>query len=212
MADAQLGYVEIPGYAEALRREDSLRRKAWTDTHRDICGVKVRQLTFRDVEQLTELRNGFFAPWRFETDQEFLGHCTQLVWWLSDCKKPTGNETFIGRAILAAQIQRLCRHVIQDPKRLAKEVADMIADTFEDAPKSGSNSAGAAPVAGGIAYIADTLAAGGYRFTMQEVLDMPLVQLFQLLRLVRRRLYDEKPTNTSDKIATDYLAKLNQKN
>jgi hypothetical protein len=39
---------------------------------------------------------------------------------------------------------------------------------------------------------------------------MPLVQLFQILRVVRVRLYDYKPVNQSDKLATDYLASLDK--
>ena len=63
-------FVEIPGYAEALRREDRLRRQAWTNKSDTIAGVTVRALTWRDVETLAELRNGFFCPWRFDTDAE----------------------------------------------------------------------------------------------------------------------------------------------
>ena len=111
--------VEIPGYADALKREDRLRRQAWVHTHSEIAGVKVRPLTWRDVETLGELRNGFFCPWKFDTDQEFLGHCAQLVWYLSECKKPADNESRIGLIIANAQRARLIRHLAKFPQQVS---------------------------------------------------------------------------------------------
>jgi hypothetical protein len=202
-------FVQIPGYAEALKREDRLRRQAWVHDRDVIAGVTVRPLTWRDVETLAEMRNGFFCPWKFDTDAEYLGHCAQLVWWLSDCRKPAQGDTRMTSIIISAQRARLIRHLGKHTQQLAEDVVRFLGDTFEDGPKGGSASQGGA-IAGGPAYIADTLAAGGYSLTFKEILDMPLVQLFQIMRLVRRRLYDDKPTNSSDKIATDYLAALNQ--
>ena len=205
--DGPTKFVEIPGYAEALRRESDARRKAWAQTEDEIAGVTVRKLTYRDLENLAELRNGFFCPWKFETDEEFLGHCAQLVWWLSDCPKPKRNAGRISNIIVAAQVQRLIKHVGQNPKQLAEDVTRYLKESFMDAPKGGSGNAGSA-IAGGPAYIADLLAAAGYSMTLDEVLDLPLVRLWQLVRLAQRRLYDEKPTNESDRIAVEYLAKL----
>lgn len=202
-------FVEIPGYADALRREDRLRRKAWVNPHGTICGVTVRPLTWRDVESLTEMRNGFFCPWKFETDNEYLGHCAQLVWWLSDCRKPMQGDTRFGSIMVAAQRTRLIRHLGQFPRQLSDEVLAFVRDTFADGPKGGGNSSTGA-IAGGPAYIADALAAGGYRMTLDEMLDLPLVRLFQILRLIRVRIYGDKPTNESDRIACEYLAGLNQ--
>jgi hypothetical protein len=202
-------FVEIPGYADALKREDRLRRQAWVHTNSEIAGVKVRPLTWRDVETLAEIRNGFFCPWKFDTNQEFLGHCAQLVWYLSNCKKPSEDEGRIGIVIANAQRTRLIRHLGKFPHQTVDDVTRFLSDTFADSPVGSSSNSGGA-IAGGPAYIADTLAAGGYRFTMAEVLDMPLVQLFQILRVVRVRLYDYKPVNQSDKLATDYLASLDK--
>lgn len=207
--DGPTQVIEIPGYAEALRRESELRRKAWSDDSDTIAGVTVRLLTLRDMEKLAGMRNGFFCPWKFDTDTEFLGHCAQLVWWLSDCAKPKDGMGYVSRAIVAAQAQRLIKHVGQDPKQLADDCMRYVKDTFMDAPKGGGGT-GASPIAGGPAYVADLLASGGYRMTVDEVLDMPLVRLWQLIRLVLKRVNGETPTNESDRIATDYLATLNK--
>jgi hypothetical protein len=207
---ADLNYVDIPGYADALKREDSTRRQAWVNDRDSIAGVPVRPLTWRDVETLTEMKNGFFCPWKFDTDAEYIGHCAQLVWWLSECQKPARGDSFFSKMMINAQRVRLIRHLSQDPKQMSTDVLRILSDTFMDAPKGAGSQTASSSIAGGPAYIADTLAAGGYNLTFKEILDMPLVQLFQTLRLVSRRLYGQSVTNPSDKLATDYLATLNQ--
>lgn len=205
--DGPTQFIEIPGYAEALRRESDLRRKAWSADSEEIAGVRVRLLTFRDMEMLASMRNGFFCPWKFETDTEFLGHCAQLVWWLSDCAKPRRGGGFVSNIIVAAQVQRLTKHLGQHGKQLAEEVNAYLRDTFMDSPKGGGSS-GAAPIASGPAYVADLLASAGYRMTLDEILDTPLIRLWQIMRLAQRRVTGDTPTNESDRIATDYLASL----
>lgn len=201
-------FVEIPGYADALRREDRLRRSAWVQAGDTLAGVPVRALTWRDIEELTEMRNGLFCPWRFESEAEFIGHCAQLVWWLSDCAKPGRGDSWLGRLIVRGQRERLIRHLRQYPRQLADDVKRYLADTFLDAPAGGSGTTAGGAIAGGPAYLADALASGGHALSLDAMLDLPVVRLFQLLRLVRRRLYGETITNASDKLATDYLATL----
>lgn len=205
---ATLQFVEIPGYADALRREDEVRRRAWTTAPDPIAGVPVRHLTLRDMLALAELRNGFFCPWRFDTDAEYLAHCTQLVWWLSECKKPTVRDGCVGRAIASAQKTRLIRHCATYPRQLHEDVLRYLRDTFMDAPRgAGSGPSSASPIAAQPAYIADALAAGGYAYPLETVLDLPLVRLWQLLRLVQRRVFGQPVTNPSDQLACDHLAK-----
>lgn len=207
--DGPTGYVEIPGYREALRREAEVRRAAWSKTHDEIAGVRVRVLTWRDVEKLADMRNGFFCPWKFETEDELVGHCAQLVWWLSDCAKPNPGAGFISRAIVQAQAERLVRHLAKDKAALIGGVTRFLQDSFMDAPTGNSQDA-SAPAAASFSYIADALAFGGHHMTADEALDMPVARLWQLLKLIRIRLCGEKPTSPSDKIAVDYLAKMNK--
>lgn len=203
-------FIEIPGYAEALRREDRLRRQAWTGTTDLIAGVTIRPLTWRDIETLAELRNGFFCPWKFETDGEYLGHCAHLVWWLSDCRKPAQRgETRLGVIIIEAHKARIIRHLGKHPRELVEGVMRFLSDTFADGPRGGGSTGRGTTIAGGPAYIADTMAAAGYSFTIDQLLDMPVTRLFQLLRLANRRLYNAPAVNQSDIIASDYLAQIN---
>jgi hypothetical protein len=203
---ANLQLVEIPGFRDALRKESDLRRKAWVYTHTEIAGVRVRLLTMRDMAVLEEMQNGFFAPWRFDDDAEFLGHCAQLVWWLSDAPKPDRNSRRVVQPFVALARARLIAGLAKQPKALADGVSEYLRMMFLDAPKGGGggNAIVAAP-----AYIADSLAAAGLFVGLDEMLDMPLIRLWQLMRLATRRVYGTPITNDSDRIACDYLATLN---
>ena len=208
---ASLEFKEIPGFADALRREAAVRQQAWVEPHTRICGVRVRKLTLRDIVILEEIRNGFFCPWRFDDDEEFLSHCAQLVWWLSDCPKPDFDSKRAFQPLVAGHRKRLLDHLARQPERLAKDVADYLKTQFLDAPK-GSSGTGGQAIAATPAYIADTLAAAGLFEGMDKLMDAPVVQTWQLLRLAARRVYGVPATNESDRIACDFLGNLNGKN
>jgi hypothetical protein len=201
----ELQRVEIPGYADAVKREQRVRREAWVHVRHELAGVPVRSLTLRDMELLEEMRNGFFAPWRFDSDEEYLSHCAQLVWWLSDCPKPDRYRSTWRDLFTAKPRKELIAQLATRPAQLARDVAQFMRDQFMDAPKGQSGIASAATAAGP-AYIFDTLAAGGYHFSADEILDMPLPRLWQLVRLVQRRVFGVPLTNPSDNIATAHLA------
>ena len=57
-----------------------------------------------------------------------------------------------------------------------------------------------------------TLAAAGLFEGMDKLMDAPVVQTWQLLRLAARRVYGVPATNESDRIACDFLGNLNGKN
>lgn len=207
---ANLTVVSIPGLAEAVRRESAVRRTAWTQTHATIAGVRVRFLTVGDVVRLEEIENGFFCPWRFDSDVEMLAHCAQLIWWLSDdMPKPDRGSLSLWHLRCAAHKGRLIRYLATRPVETLRETTQFLKEQYMDAPKASEETTYSAPIAASPAYVWDSLTAGGYSFALQEVLQMPLVQVWQLMRLAQRRLYGITPTNPSDKLATDYLAKMN---
>lgn len=201
--------VEIPGYAAAIAREDEVRRKAFAVASSDkIAGVRVRQMTLRDMLTLEQIRNGFFVPFTFETNMEVLTHCAQLVWWMSDCTKPPldSSSTIHPRATIARVM--LLKHLSRFPASLATETRQYLSDTFMDAPKS------TGPVktpahASQPAYIMDLFASGGYTLTDDQILDMPLVRMWQLIRLINSRVHGSDLSNPSDAVACEHLAKLN---
>ena len=204
---ADLQFVEIPGFRDALKREARIRREAWCATHTEIAGVRVRLLTLRDMVILEQLENGFFAPWQFDSEEEFIGHCAHLVWWLSYCPKPAQDaRSWFQPRVMAAR-HRLIAHLKKRPQDLARGVRAYIDESFLDSPR-GSGSGGQ-PIAATPAYIADTLAAGGLFTTIDEMMDMPVTRLWQLLRVSARRVYGVPASNASDKLACDYLARAN---
>jgi hypothetical protein len=199
--------VEIPGYAEALRREQRVRAAAWRQPADTLAGVPVRPLTLAEIGHLEDMRNGFFVPFTFATEAEIDGHCAQLVWWLSACPKPARDAGRGGlRYLYTWQARReLLAYLAAHRDALRREVMDWLADNFMDAPKSDGGLLGQ-PEAHGNAYIMDALAAAGYGFSEAEVLNMPLPRLWQYVRLASRRLSGRPLTNPSDRVATDYLA------
>lgn len=206
MSEGATGFVEIPGLAEAVRREDAVRRQAWLPVRPTIAGVPVRPLTLRDLEMLTELRNGLFCPWRFDEDAELAGHCAQLAWWLSAAPKPAEGDGLLRRWWCEAHRRRLSARLTRDPQRLVRDTMRLLEESLLDMPRgAGGNGR---PIAGTVAHVLDLLAAGGHRCTPDEVLDLPLTRLWQLVRLVRRRVFDDKITNRSDQLAVEHLAKL----
>lgn len=199
-------FVEIPGFREALRNESDVRRKAWCHTHDSIAGVRVRLLTLRDIVLLEEMQNGFFAPWRFDDDAEYLAHCAQLVWWLSDFPKPALDSRRALQPLVAYHRTRLIRYLAARPAELSAGVRQYLHTSFLDAPKGGG---GGTAIAAAPAYVMDSLAAAGFGMPADDVLDMPVIKLWQLLRLAVRRVYGIPATNDSDRLACDYLATLN---
>jgi len=203
--------VTIPGYAEAIAREDDVRRKAFGVAAPDkIAGVRVRQMTLRDMLMLEHIRNGFFVPFTFETDLEVLAHCAQLTWWMSDCPKPPLNSpsAFHPRAMVSRVL--LLKHLARYPRSLVEETRKFLEETFLDAPKSTKGQMQTPGHASGPAYLIDKFAAGGYSLTDDQILDMPLIRLWQLLRLINARVDGSDLTNPSDVLACEHLAKLNQ--
>jgi hypothetical protein len=202
-----LATVEIPGFAAAIRSESDARRRAFLPVRDSIAGVAVRPLTLRDMLWLEEMQNGFFCPWRFDSDDEVTAHCAQLVWWLSDCPKPPADVRGIGFRYLGQLRRRnaLIAALSRDPRKLVTETMDYLRAQFLDAPK-GSGTNYAAPHFAGPVAITDLMAAAGYAFTTAQLFDMPLPQLWQFCRAARSRLFGEPLTNPSDKIACDFLA------
>ena len=210
--DGPAQVIQIPGYADALRRESDIRRQAFTSARHSIAGVRVRPLTLRDMSLLEEMRNGFFCPWRFDDDAEYLGHCVQLVWWLSDCPKPSMERERAFPFLVAVRRAKLIASMLRVPaETLARDVRRYLSGMFMDSPR-GSDTSARQPLAATPAYVFDTLSAAGYPLTLSDVMDMPLTQLWQLLRLAQQRLYGAAITNPSDKLATDYIASINTRN
>ena len=91
MAKKQLPVVEIPGLAEARRREADRRDFAFLGIPESIMGVKVRPLSPRLLLVLDRLKNGFVVPCTFESSAERCAHAKQFLWVISyEYRVPVG--------------------------------------------------------------------------------------------------------------------------
>ena len=72
--------VEIPGYREAVKKEQRIRDTAFLDGRELVCGIEVFPLSLRRMVWLEQAHNGFFCPWKFEEENELLAHSLQVLY------------------------------------------------------------------------------------------------------------------------------------
>jgi len=210
---AILQTVEIPGYAEAVRRESRLRDTAFLDGLEMVCNEEVRPLCLQTLIWLEQARNGFVIPCKFDDDAEMLAHAVELLYFSTPGFKPPATPRFrFWRAFIdGAREQVFMRRVLRsnEPQEVVSGVSEWIQDAFMDAPAGGGKNEVRAPTyASHPAYIVDKFAAAGLPFTYNEILNMPLRRLWQHWRLAVKRLHDMPISNPSDELAVDYLAKV----
>lgn len=210
---ATLQTVPIPGYAEAIKRETTLRDTAFLDGRELVCGVEVLPLSLRRLIWLEQARNGFVVPCRFESEAEMLAHALQCIYFcLPEFEPPKSPQFSFWRAFQDGVSQRVFfRKVLRagSPEVIVAEVEAWLREAFFDA---GGSAVNAGEVAGQSyasypAYITDAFAAAGLPFTYAEIMDMPLRRLWQHRRVALRRVHGVALTNPSDALAVEHLAK-----
>jgi hypothetical protein len=175
---------EIPGYPEAVKRENDIRDAAFLDLTTDICGIKIRQMTPRDLLILDGTDNPLVCHGIPSSPQ--LAH---FLWLLSGSYC---NNAPIRRFIFARKVRPL--PFMQTVKACWKYVEE----TFQDSP--GGSGPQATPFAGWCAHLIDRTAFN-YGWTRGEILNTPLQILFQCQKVIRARKDAEyTPRNPSDKI------------
>lgn len=202
--------VQIPGYAEAVKRERELRDTAFLGGNELVAGVECRPFSLRHLAYLEAARNGFVVPCRFFDEEEMLAHALQVLW---ICRKGfrAPDSPRIGRLGLwrmtAAQqlfvVRVLWNHSGAD---VVKAVEDWLRDAFMDAPTGSADAITTTSYTATQAMFLDKFAEAGLPFTYDEVMDMPMRRLWQHWRLAVRRVNDVKLTNPSDEVAVAHLA------
>ena len=212
MPTVALPTVEIPGFADAVRRERTVRESAFSGGNELVAGVEVRPFSLRHLSWLEMARNGFVVPCVFESKDEMLAHAVQVLYLCRPQFRPPTSprlsvwqmtrQSMAGSWFGARLLWRM------DGDDVVREVEQWLGDAFMDAPAGSSEGQPAPSYAATQAYILDRFAEAGLPFTLNEVLDMPMKQLWQHWRLASRRLSDEKLTNPSDAVAVAHLARL----
>ena len=220
---AELGRVEIPGYSDALRKEQKVRAAAYFDCDvLSLNGLPVRLLTMRLLHRLRLGRNGFVVPCRFESDTEAYAHALDFVWklnpkWRMAQDKPKFSDN-VRRAIWEYQARKV------PPRDFVMAVMDYLEEMFFDSPfidstprdTNGSKvkvlgrETFTPPIACDMAVLIDLFAEGGYAWTPDEILDLPLVRLWQHIRLIYRRVYGIDCGSHAQRLAAEYMRRHNQ--
>lgn len=203
--------VEVPGLREAIKRESRVRDTAFLDGAEIVCGVEAHPLSLRRLIWLEQAHNGFVVPWRFESDQEVLGHALQLVYFCTPRFSPPKSPKFIFWESFrdGMRQQAFFRKALRagTPEVIVKEIEAWLADAFMDSPAGGGNNeVKGSSYASYPAYVVDLFAAAGLQFSYDEIMDMPLRRLWQHWRVAVKRLHGATLTNPSDELVTNHLA------
>jgi hypothetical protein len=205
-------YLEIPGYAEELLREERIRASAWLEVCAltgEIAGIPVRPLTPRLLILLEEVHSGFVVPFDFDSPAELAIEAARFVWVVSTAYEfPRGP---LHRLILSWRRRRFIARIYK-ARGVIEGIKTYLDEAFYDAPAGPADAAKAkrmACVAWPTAII-DLLYSAGYTFTRNEMLDTPFKILWQQYKLALHRLNPDMPlANPSDAYAVRYIEQLN---
>ena len=205
--------VEIPGYADALRKEARIRDTAFLDGLEIVCGVEVVPLSLRRLVWLEQAHNGLIVPWRWDSDQELLAHSLQVLYFCTPRFSPPASPrySFLRSFRDGMMYQAFFRKTLRSgtPEVIVKEIETWLSEAFMDSPAGGgSNEIPGPSYASYPAYVVDKFAEAGLPFSYDEILDMPLRRLWQFWRVALRRLHDATLTNPSDLLAVNHLAEV----
>lgn len=183
---------------EALAREKNARDAAWADVRPRIGGREFLPLTIRHYLALDAVDSPFIRGGVMPTPEQLC----QFLWVIAPEFSPDpGAMLNFAKAIGGLPFEAT-----------VKECFELVEVTFMDAPQGDSGSGSGPSFVSWVASIVDALGSE-YGWKHFEVLDMPLRQVFQLLRAIRRR-HDPKAilfNALSDKARLDWLESLNRK-
>jgi len=187
--------ASIPGYREAVERENAARETAFLDVPVDIAGVDCVQLTPARLILLHGIESPFICGGMVSP-----AAVAAFLWIVSVDFKP--GDT----AARDAFVKRIRK---TDAKAAIDGIRKYLDDALMDAPTNEDGAHGA-PVVSFTASVVHALAKL-YHWSERDILNIPLARIWQYLRLARR---DADPkaifVNPSGRIIGDWLAEQNQ--
>lgn len=209
---ANLQTVQVPGYDRAIAHEQRIRESGFDDATEIVAGVEVAPLSMRRMLWLEKARNGFFVPCRYDNAAEHVAHALQVLYF---CRPQFHAPASPVQSLGAAVVEQLRRQYFISrtlkrikPETLVREVDEWIDEALMDAPKPSADSVATAGHAAYPAYIVCLFAEGGMTHTVAQIMDMPLKQLWQYVRILQRRLYGTPMTNPSDAVFLDGVERM----
>lgn len=186
-----INYSEIPGYLEAVNREQTVRELAFLPVQLPICGVPIRHMNIRHYMLLQGCGNRFVCGGR-PGPADVLG----FLWFLS----PEYSTADGAREAFAKKHANAWRKRAAD---LCAGIAEYAESVFQDSPASeGATGKSFTAAAAGMV---DTLASQ-YGWRDEDILEMPLARIFQYYKRIEARLNPKKPQfNRSDSVISHWL-------
>lgn len=195
----------IPGYAEAVKRENEIRDASFLGIEERINGVEVKPFTLRHMNALDSMRSPFLLDRKIGMEIATPQDVAIFLWNVSPQFRVirTGWDVFTHYRFI-----RSLRRLKFD--ETCKAIFDYVEEAFQDSPAGSSRKS--MPFASYVAHIIDWIAST-YHWDDDDILDKPLKRIFQYIRCIQRRT-DGKAMffNASDKIRGDFLRQLNTQN
>jgi hypothetical protein len=189
-----LNYAEIPGYAEACKKEQEIRDLAFCEWLVPLCGIQVKQFTYLHLLILANCENAFVEANRPQAEDVAF-----FLWVVSPDYRP--NDT----AARDEFIEAIAEKVKFLPA--CQEIYDYLNNAFQDSPASSGGSAKS--YTSFVAPICD-LFAHEYGWDDQVTIKKPIARLYQLIRRIQKRNNPQAIMfNRSDAQISKWLASLN---
>lgn len=170
MADVVQSWAALqPIIEEAARKERDVRLAAWLDFPRVLCGEECNQLTLSTYTLLESAGNAFVCG-----GIPGPGSVAQFVWFLS-------TQFTVEETAKKAFLKRIAGYSFT---KAVAEIRVYLEEVFFDLPPTRAGSAGPSDRLFTAALIHRT--AKEYGWAAQDILAMPLQQIFQLVRCQAR--------------------------
>jgi len=198
---AKVSAGDIPGYAEAVTREQQNREVAYLGVPFVAEGVRLAQMTPRILAALYAHRSPFVCGGSIPDPVESV---VQFLW---ACSLNYSNSRF-ARWHFVRSIARRVRRGTFDIFRALDDIDEYVEVTFQDGPRGGPSSI---PYVSQIAWIEYTMSGSPWNWTRERIMKTPLRIIYQQMRC-KEMAHGEAPINPSDRIRAEWLDTLKARN
>lgn len=163
-------YSLVPGYVDAVKRENDVRDAAMLNLNTRICGVEIKQMTLRHWIIL----DGIDSPLICGINPEPVD-VIKFLWVLSPefrIKSPLRQFLFSRR------------HQKVKYGDAVVAIRKFVEETFQDRPPNSGDDKWTPPQASFAASIIYSIASK-FHWTRESILDMPIKEIFQHMKLIR---------------------------
>lgn len=184
--------AEIPGYAEAQKREQATRDLSFCEWEIPLCGMRVKQFSLLHLLVLGNCDNAFVAGRSPEPEDVAL-----FLWVVSPEYRPNDDRAR----------DRFVRSMAKRVKFIpaCAEIMKFLDEAFMDSP--GGSGAPTKSYTSFAATFCDVFACE-YGWDDQATMSKPVARLFQLLRKIKKRHNPQAiEFNRSDAVLSEYLRK-----